>query len=81
MLRKYLRILIDQLKSCCKLTSKRNSTNIFPKLKEITAVDLIERFHTILQTISCKYEVHSNNFKSNTMDTVKLFTTIYRLYT
>lgn len=63
-----------------------NTARIFfqnsKKSAEITGVDeeLIKRFHIILQTISCGYEVDSERFYSYAMETAKLFVSNYPWY-
>ena len=85
-LRKGLGILVNQLKPGYGSINTGNTARaFFGNLKmsaEITGMDenLIKRFHIILQSISCGYEVNCDKFKNYTNETAKIFAQKYLWY-
>lgn len=75
--------MVDQPKPGYGSTNTGNTARIFfrnsKRSAEITGVneELIHRFHIILQTISCGYEVDCEKFNIYALNTAKLFVTNY----
>lgn len=82
-LRKELGILVDQPKPGYGSTNTGNTARVFfqhaKQSAKITGIDedIIQRFYTILQTISCGYEVEPKKCKAYAMETAKKFVNLY----
>lgn len=84
--RKELGILVDQPKPGYGTTNTGNTARVFfrnaEKAADITGVDIeiIHRFHIILQTISSGYEIDAEKFEKYTMETAEKYIKLYSWY-
>lgn len=86
MFKKEFGLLVDMPKQQAGNTNDGNTARTFfrnaKKSSEITGVnvELIERFHVLLETINCGFEINLNKFDKYTQETRNLYLKLYSWY-